>query len=89
MTRRNRTRLDLLIYAAGLTRTDFAAALGVAQVTCRLWAMGAMKPRRDRWPAIAKILGLPIAEVIRQLGLGRVRRGRAVFKLGGTQGDLQ
>jgi transcriptional regulator with XRE-family HTH domain len=51
-------RLEQLATAAGLTTAEFARKAGVTEDAIRKYYRGTDTPRLDRWPRIARALGL-------------------------------
>lgn len=49
---------------AGLTQQDLANELGVGQSTVAMWETQNSLPRTDKLPALAKILGCTIDELL-------------------------
>ena len=49
---------------AGLTQQDLANELGVGQSTVAMWETQKSLPRTDKLPALAKILGCTIDELL-------------------------
>lgn len=49
--------------AAGLTQGELAEKMGTKQPTVAMWETGAAKPRSDKLPALARILGCSIDEL--------------------------
>lgn len=49
--------------AAGLTQSDLAAKVGVAQATVAEWERGVYSPGAQKLPALAKALGCTIDEL--------------------------
>ena len=50
---------------AGLTQQDLADELGVGQSTVAMWETQKSLPRTDKLPALAKILGCTIDELLK------------------------
>lgn len=50
---------------AGLTQQDLANELGVGQSTVAMWETQNSLPRTDKLPALAKILGCTIDELLK------------------------
>ena len=50
---------------AGLTQQDLADKLGVCQPTVAMWETQKSLPRTDKLPALAKILGCTIDELLK------------------------
>ena len=50
---------------AGLTQQDIANELGVGQSTVAMWETQKSLPRTDKLPALAKILGCTIDELLK------------------------
>ena len=50
---------------AGLTQQDLANELGVGQSTVAMWETQKSLPRTDKLPALAKILGCTIDELLK------------------------
>lgn len=48
---------------AGLTQEQLGRLLGVGQSTVAMWEAGESKPRADKLPELAKILGCTIDEL--------------------------
>ena len=55
-------RLEQLASEAGLTTAEFAAKVGVTEDAIRKYFRGTDVPRLDRWPRIARVLGLKNAK---------------------------
>ncbi len=55
-------RLEQLATAAGLTTAQFARKAGVTEDAIRKYFRGTDVPRLDRWPRIARALGLKNAK---------------------------
>jgi len=55
-------RLEQLATEAGLTTAEFADRAGVTEDAIRRYFRGADVPRLDRWPEIARALGLKNAK---------------------------
>ena len=53
---------------AGLTQQDLANELGVGQSTVAMWETQKSLPRTDKLPALAKILGCTIDELLKKEG---------------------
>ena len=51
---------------AGLTQQDLANELGVGQSTVAMWETQKTLPRTDKLPALAKILGCTIDELLKK-----------------------
>lgn len=51
---------------AGLTQQDLANELGVGQSTVAMWETQNSLPRTDKLPALAKILGCTIDELLKE-----------------------
>ncbi len=51
---------------AGLTQQDLANELGVGQSTVAMWETQNSLPRTDKLPALAKILGCTIDELLKK-----------------------
>ena len=51
---------------AGLTQQDLADELGVCQPTVAMWETQKSLPRTDKLPALAKILGCTIDELLKK-----------------------
>ncbi len=51
---------------AGLTQTETAEALGVAQGNISMWETGRTYPSAEKLPAIAKLFGCTIDELFGQ-----------------------
>lgn len=51
---------------AGLTQQDLANELGVGQSTVAMWETQKSLPRTDKLPALAKILGCTIDELLKK-----------------------
>ena len=51
---------------AGLTQQDLANELGVGQSTVAMWETQKSLPRTDKLPALAKILGCKIDELLKK-----------------------
>lgn len=56
-------RLERLRQKQGLTRSDFADALGVSIPTVWAWEKGRCRPRKQRLAAIADLLGIDPEEL--------------------------
>ena len=50
---------------AGLTQQDLANELGVGQSTVAMWETQKSLPRTDKLPALAKIIGCTIDELLK------------------------
>jgi transcriptional regulator with XRE-family HTH domain len=55
-------RLEHLAAEAGLTTAEFAEKVGLTEDAIRRYYRGADVPRLDRWPEIARALGLKNAK---------------------------
>src|SRR5689334_9250800 len=55
-------RLEELMVAAGLTTTELAERIGVTPDVVRKYIQGRVTPVIDRWPTVAKALGLKNAK---------------------------
>lgn len=53
---------------AGLTQQDLANELGVGQSTVAMWETQNSLPRTDKLPALAKILGCTIDDLLKKEG---------------------
>ena len=53
---------------AGFTQQDLADELGVGQSTVAMWETQKSLPRTDKLPALAKILGCTIDELLKKEG---------------------
>ena len=53
---------------AGFTQQDLADELGVSQSTVAMWETQKSLPRTDKLPALAKILGCTIDELLKKEG---------------------
>ena len=51
---------------AGLTQQDLANELGVGQSTVAMWETQKSLPRTDKLPALAKILGCTIDDLLKK-----------------------
>ena len=51
---------------AGFTQQDLADELGVSQSTVAMWETQKSLPRTDKLPALAKILGCTIDELLKK-----------------------
>lgn len=51
---------------AGLTQAQVAEALKVRQSAVAQWEAGMIKPRADKLPAIAKLFGCTIDELLKE-----------------------
>ena len=51
---------------AGLTQQDLANELGVGQSTVAMWETQKSLPRTDKLPALAKIIGCTIDELLKK-----------------------
>lgn len=49
---------------AKLTQNQVASAIGVNQSAVAIWETGRAKPRADKLPALAKLLGCTIDELL-------------------------
>ena len=49
----------------GITQQELATALGVSQSTVAMWETNNSLPRTDKLPAIAKVLGCTIDELLK------------------------
>jgi transcriptional regulator with XRE-family HTH domain len=47
-----------------ISQRELAAALGVTRVTVARWEMGVRRPDRELVPEIAKLTGIPAAELL-------------------------
>ena len=47
----------------GITQEHVASALGVKQATVSMWETGSAKPRMDKLPALASVLGCSIEDL--------------------------
>ena len=56
-------RIGLL--AAGLTQTEFAKRIGVTNTAVSCWTNSGGKPRADRVPRIASMLGIEVQKLAR------------------------
>lgn len=50
---------------AGLTQQELAEQLGIGQSAVAMWETQGFMPRTDKLPALAKILGCTIDELLR------------------------
>jgi transcriptional regulator with XRE-family HTH domain len=57
-------RLEQLATAAGLTTAEFAKKAGVTEDAVRKYFRGTDVPRLDRWPRIARALGVEMTPEI-------------------------
>ncbi len=73
--------LATLRKTAGLTQTSFAELLGVPQSTVAFWETTDKPPRSDVLPAMAKILGVSVEDILAASGRPPRRRGGPVGKL--------
>lgn len=48
----------------GLTENEFAARVGVTRGSVQQWERGATAPNRTRQPAVAKLLGISVSELM-------------------------
>ena len=55
------------IERAGITQTLIAETLGVSHPTVSDWVRGVKRPRPERVPALAKILGIPESQLYSEL----------------------
>ena len=49
----------------GITQQELATSLGVSQSTVAMWETNNSLPRTDKLPAIAKVLGCTIDELLK------------------------
>lgn len=59
-------RLQEIREAAHLTQVQLAKNINVSQQTISLWEAGEAKPRADKLPELAKILGCTIDELFEE-----------------------
>lgn len=52
--------------AAGMSQNDLATALNITQGAVSQWENGDSVPRADKLPALAKILGCTVDELLRE-----------------------
>jgi ribosome-binding protein aMBF1 (putative translation factor) len=55
-------RLEALMMRAGLTTTELSARIGITPDTLRKYIRGVLTPDIDRWPDVARALGLKNAK---------------------------
>lgn len=67
--------------ARGLNLTQAAQELGVARTAYRLWEKGAAIPAPEFWKSIALRLEIPLATLMRDVGLLSVEEERALLRL--------
>lgn len=65
----------------GLTMAQAAEELGVARTAYRLWEKNAATPSPEHWNAIALWCGVPLATILRDVGLLSDEEERALLKL--------
>ncbi|MPN63422.1 hypothetical protein SDC9_211181 [bioreactor metagenome] len=51
---------------AGLIQSELAEKLGVSQSTIAMWETGESKPRADKLPELARILGCTIDDLFKK-----------------------
>ena len=56
--------MKTLRMAARLTQEDVAAMLGVKRTAVAMWETGKAKPRADKLPALARLYGCTIDELL-------------------------
>ena len=54
--------------SSGLSQAEFAAKLGISQVSVWQWENEDLNPRADKLPAIARLLGCTIDELLEDSG---------------------
>lgn len=57
--------------AAGLTQSEAAAALGVAQPSLAVWESGRGWPKIDRLPAMAALYGVEVGALVTAIIAGK------------------
>jgi transcriptional regulator with XRE-family HTH domain len=57
--------------AAGLSRTELASMVGVAEITIARWETGFSGPRDARRVALAEVLGVPVGTLFSYVAAGR------------------
>ncbi len=61
-------KLKAYLSDAGKTQSEFAAAMGVSQPTVSDWVNGEARPSIENLIVISRITGLPIDDLVRDLG---------------------
>lgn len=59
--------LKTLRERAHLSQADVAAAFGIRQSTVAMWETGANVPRADKLPALAKLYGCTVDELLKDI----------------------
>lgn len=71
--------------ARGLNLTEAARELGVARTAYRLWEKDAAIPAPEQWKTIAFWCDVPLATILRELGLLSVEEEKALLRLAARQ----
>lgn len=69
----------------GLNLTQAAAELGVARTAYRLWEKGAATPAPEHWHSVAQMCQIPLATILRELGILSAEQEEALLKLAAKQ----
>lgn len=74
-------RLRATRAAKELNLTETAAELGVARTAYRLWERGAAVPSPEYWKSIAVWCDVPVAAILRDLGLLSAEEEEVLLRL--------
>lgn len=74
-------RLRSARVARGLNLTDAAREVGVARTAYRLWEKDAAIPAPEHWKTIAFWCDVPLATILRELGILSAEEEKALLRL--------